>query len=141
MPYCPTKSVAGVQMLTEIRQKLLSSAKLESTDKLMETARQITSKMRSLRPKLQDELSSYSTWKTSIGLSIVSFFVSMILHFIFMFFYHKCKTCQKMPLAICSNAGTNASTDIEQQETHQLYQTTFHWRHASPCTLYLTCPF
>ena len=119
MPYFPTKSAAGVQMLTEIRQKLLTSPKLESTDKLMEIARPITSKMRSLRPTLQDELSSYSTWKTSIGMSIVSFFGSMILHFIFMFFYHKCKTCQKYAPdhMLKFNAGTNASTDIEQRET------------------------
>ena len=119
MPYFPTKSAAGVQMLTEIRQKLLTSPKLESTDKLMEVARPITSKMRSLRPTLQDELSSCSTWKTSIGMSIVSFFASMIHHLIFMFFYHKCKTCQKYAPdhMLKLNAGTNASTDIEQRET------------------------
>ena len=119
MPYFPTKSTAGVQRLTEIRQKLLTSSKLEPTDKLIEIARSITSEMRPLRPTLQDELNSYSTWKTSIGLSIVSFLGSMILHSIFMFLYYKNKSCQKNAPdhMLKLNAGTNASTDIEQRET------------------------
>ena len=144
MSYFPTKSAAGVQMLTEVRQKLLTSPKLESTEKLIEVARRINSNMRTLPPTLQDELSSGSTWKTSIGMRIISFLGSMILHFMFMFFYQM----QDMP-EICPwpyvvlNAGENASTGIEQEiDTKNIRRrvstgdTLVPARFASPAPLY-----
>ena len=95
LAYFSTKSEAGVQLLTKLRQKLLSNPKRESTEKLLDVAKPIASQMTSLQPILKDQLESFSTWQTTILMSIISFIGSMISHFVFTCVYHKCKRCQR----------------------------------------------
>ena len=53
MSYYSTESAAGVPILTDVRQ-LLSSPKLETTDKLMEIVRPFASALTRFRPLLKE---------------------------------------------------------------------------------------
>ena len=55
MPYYSTKPEAGIVMLKEIRERLLDSPKVRDPKKLLDIARQITTKMTHLRPSLSRE--------------------------------------------------------------------------------------
>ena len=78
MPYFSTNSAAGIAMLKEVREHLFDSPKMRDSEKLLEIARPISSKMTQLRPSLSEEFDSHLSTKNSLLMSLISVLGSMV---------------------------------------------------------------
>ena len=86
-----TKSAAGIAMMKEVREHLIDSPKMRDSEKLLDIARLISSKMTQLRPSLSTKFDSHLSIKNSLLMSLISFLGSMVLDMLFVCIYHRYK--------------------------------------------------
>ena len=101
MPYFSTKSAAGIAMLKDVREHLTDSPQRRHSEKLLEIARPISSKMTQLHPSRLKEFDSHLSIKNSLLKSLISFLGSMVLHMLFVCIYHRYKHKHRETLLWC----------------------------------------
>ena len=91
LPTYNTKTSANMDLLHTLKsdQAFLSMPTLSTASDLHKVAEPIALKMINLKPPIQQQISAASNFKTSLYMGLVSFTVSMLLHLLVGFLYHK----------------------------------------------------
>ena len=89
LPYFTSKTDAGLQLLRSVRAELQMIPKVPDSERIQEIAKPLAIEMTMLKPTLLDQLSTFLPFKISLTISIISFVMSLILHALFMWCYHK----------------------------------------------------
>ena len=84
-----SKAEAGVTLLKAVRKKLISSPRVREDNQLVEIARPFAKDMKLLKPSLTRKFNQYVPFKVSFTLTVTVFIVSTVLHFVFMYVYHR----------------------------------------------------
>ena len=140
LPYFESRVVAAVD-LRKVRAELIRNPKVKTSQDLIEIAKPFTVDMTLLKPTLKSQLNEYVPIKLSLSLTIIVFFLNLLLHILFIWAYHKFAFILKhMPkflrkneyspiqvkpiIVIDSDANENVLDAISQKfcATHQLYQ-------------------
>ena len=141
LPFFESRVVAGVDLLRKVRAELIRSPKVKTSQDLIEIAKPFTVDMTLLKPTLKSQLNEYVPIKLSLSLTIIVFFLNLLLHILFIWAYHKFTFIRKhMPkflrkneyipiqvksiIVIDSDANDNVFDAISQNfcATHQFYQ-------------------
>ena len=91
LPMYTTKSQANIQLLKSIKDniKYLSPASSSTQDALHEIAKPVALKMTAMKTSYTKRFNSFADFKTTLFLGITSFLISMALHILITFLYHK----------------------------------------------------
>ena len=89
LPLYTSKAEAGVTLLKAVRKKLTSSPRVRQVNQLVEITRPLARDMKLLKPSLTREFNHYVPFKVSFSLTVIVFIVSTVLHFVFMYIYHR----------------------------------------------------
>ena len=89
LPYFESRVVAGVDLLRKVRAELIRSPKVKTSQDLIEIAKPFTVDMTLLKPTLKSQLNEYVPIKLSLSLTIIVFFLNLLLHILFIWAYHK----------------------------------------------------
>ena len=123
LPSYNTKSSANLDLLRTMKQeiKYLPSTSAQSPEALRALAEPIAMQMVELKQPIQARLAQTSTLKMTILLGLGSFIISMLLHLLFMYLFHRYHSLHKfMPF-------THLLNDTENKQTHKItLQPTFH---------------
>ena len=89
LPLYTSRAEAGVTLVKAVRKKLISSPRVRQVNQLVEIARPFAQDMKLLKPSLTREFNQYVPFKVSFTLTVNIFIVSTVLHFVFMYVYHR----------------------------------------------------
>ena len=89
LPLYTSKAEAGVTLLKAVRKKLISIPRVHQVNQLEEIARPFAQDMKLLKSSLTREFNQYVPFKVSFTLTVIVFIVSTVLHFVFMYVYHR----------------------------------------------------
>ena len=89
LPLFNSRTEAGVKLLKQVKTELSRGPKAREVKHLVEIARPFASEMKLLKPSLVKEFNQYVPFKISCMLTLTVFVFSTILHFLFMYIYHK----------------------------------------------------
>ena len=89
IPTYNTKIDASIDVLRSVREKFKILPSSGYQESLEEIVRPIVSEMRQLKPTLVRQMESYSPIKQSLVVSMISFIVSIGLHILFFYLYHR----------------------------------------------------
>ena len=89
LPLYTSKAEAGKILLKAVRKMLIRSPSVRKVKQLAEIARPFAEVMKLLKPSLTREFNQYVPFKVSFTLTVIVCIVSTVLHFAFMYVYHK----------------------------------------------------
>ena len=91
LPSYNTKSLANVDLRRSLKHELknISLTVLKTPDALRTLAQPIALKMTDLKKPLEREFSHVPTFKTNLLMGLAKFFISMLLHLLFMYIFHR----------------------------------------------------
>ena len=96
LPFFESRTVTRVDLLKNVRAKLLYSPKVESSEDLVKIAMPITMEMSSLNPSCKSKLKEYVSLNMSLTLSVTVFLINLVLHLLFNWAYQKFKIIRKI---------------------------------------------
>ena len=97
LPSYNTKSLANLDLLRSLKHemKYISPTALQTPDALRTLAQPIALKMTDLKNPLKREFSHIPTFKTALIMGLTSFLISMLLHLLFMYLFHRYNNLHK----------------------------------------------
>ena len=123
LPSYNTKSSANLDLLRTMKQeiKYLPTTSAQTPEALRALAEPIAMQMVELKQPIQARLAQTSTMKMIIVLRLGSFIISMLLHLLFIYLFHRYHSLHKfMPF-------THLLKDKENKQTHKItLQPTIH---------------
>ena len=123
LPSYNTKSAANLDLLRTMKLEIryLPTTSAQSPEALRTNAEPIAIKMIELKQPFQDRLAKTSTRKMTVLIGLGSFIISMLLHLLFMYLFHRYhKLHNFMPFA-------HVLKDKDNKGTHKIQlQPTFH---------------
>ena len=106
LPYYEPKTDAGVELLREVKAKLIDSPHLTKVDQLNEIAKPIAHNMRLLKLSLVDKMEQYIPLRLSLTLTAIVFLGNLVLHALIRYLYHRFAIFRRLtPKFLKSNAG------------------------------------
>ena len=96
LPMYTTQVDASVDMLRSVRETLVQTQYNPNLSDLEQLAKPIAAHMRELKPSLIRRFDSYSSFKHTLLMSFVSFFISTLLHVLFFYLYHRFSGLRKL---------------------------------------------
>ena len=124
LPLYNTKSSANLDLLRTMKHeiKFLPSTAAQSSDSLRTLAQPIALKMVELKHPLQERLSNTPTLKMTFLIGLSSFIISMLLHLLFMYLFHRYHSLHKfMPFShVVKDKKTNTSHKVRLRPTLQV---------------------
>ena len=138
MSYYDSKTEAGIELLKELKKKLLEIPNVQNQEQKRKIAKPLALNMRKLRPSLARVIDDRLILKNSL-MTIISFIGSMVLHALFLLIYHKCKR-EKIELISLLTPPLAQETTLDSVEPTALFQKTLNdvKKHANRIKLEIT---
>ena len=97
LPSFSTKSSANLAFLRSLKKELkyIPQTSLQDREALQKLAEPIVMQMTSLKNPFKRELSHVTSFTSTIVIGIASFIISMLLHLLFMYIFHRCNNLHK----------------------------------------------
>ena len=106
LPYYSSKPQASIDLLRNVRKELLKSPKAAKLENLVEISKPLVAQMKMLRPSLTSKLESYVPFKVSAALTLTVTVISLLLHALAMYIYHRYHLFDKLfPTAVKTDEG------------------------------------
>ena len=96
LPYFNTKDQAGLTFIRQVQEKLIKMPSMRKTENLAEIAKPIAIQMTQLKPVLSNTFESYMPFKFALLMGVVSFLVSLALHLLCMYLYHRFSSVRRL---------------------------------------------